>query len=166
MRFQFHPTLFSFVPSISAFRPSQRGPTIKKIQSRSRFSISIEMFTPARRCHSRRLDFPTKKNRAAGWVARSKMFILARTFQSRSKSRIFVCSLGPLGNQSFPSALSGLFTPPFFPRFSPLFPFSGLAHSPTTSPLFTSPLYPPLFWTPLNCDLGTPLILARFSDNP
>ena len=48
------------------------GPTIKKIQSRSKCSISIEIFNPAQNFQSRRLDFPTKKI-GPRWVARSKI---------------------------------------------------------------------------------------------
>ena len=63
------------------------GPTIKKIQSRSKFSISIEIFNLARRFQSRRLDFPTKHRAAVGGTLGN--FILARNVQSHSKSRIF-----------------------------------------------------------------------------
>ena len=46
-------------------------------------------------------------------------------------------------NQSFSNMLSGPFPPTLFPSFlSPLSP-SGPVHSPTTSPLFTSPSIPP-----------------------
>ena len=48
------------------------------------------------------------------------------------------------------------FLPPFCPHFPPLSP-TGPVHSPTTSPLFTSPCIP-LFRLPENSDLGTPLI--------
>ena len=67
------------------------GPTIKKIRSRSKFSISIEIFNLARKFQSGRLDFPPPphENRAA--VGGSlEHFILDRNFQSRSKSRIFL----------------------------------------------------------------------------
>ena len=69
------------------------GPTIKKIKSRSKFSTSIEMFDPARKFQSRRLDFPQKMAAAGGSL---ENVILARNFRSRSKSEIF-WSLGPLG---------------------------------------------------------------------
>ena len=70
------------------------GPTIKKIRSRSKFSISIEISALARKFQSRCLDFPTK-NRAA--VCGSlENFILDRNVQSRSKSRIFLI-FGPSG---------------------------------------------------------------------
>ena len=53
------------------------GPTIEKIRSRSKCSISIEIFNLARKYQSRRLDFPPQKNRAA--VGGSlENFILAR----------------------------------------------------------------------------------------
>ena len=71
------------------------GPTIKKIQSRSKFSISIEILNLARKFQSRRLKFPTK-NRAAVGGGSLENFILARNFQCRSKSRIFLI-LGPSG---------------------------------------------------------------------
>ena len=49
----------------------QEGPTIKKIQSRSKFSISIESSNLARKFQSRRLDLPTKIG--PRWVARSRI---------------------------------------------------------------------------------------------
>ena len=61
------------------------GPTIKKVQSRSKFSISIEIFNLARKFQSRRLDFPIKNRAAVGGSLEN--LILARNFQSRSKSR-------------------------------------------------------------------------------
>ena len=70
------------------------GPTIKNIQSRSKFSISIEIFNLARTFQSRRLDFPTKNRAAVGGLLEN--VILARNFQSRSKSRIFLI-FGPSG---------------------------------------------------------------------
>ena len=71
--------------------PSPEGPTIKKNQSRSKFSISIENFNLARKFQSRRLDFPTKNRAAVGGSLEN--LILARNFQSRSE----FWSLGPLG---------------------------------------------------------------------
>ena len=56
-----------------------RGPNDQKNQSRSKFSISIEIFNLARKFQSRRLEFPTKMGRG-GW--------LARKFHSRSKLSI------------------------------------------------------------------------------
>ena len=70
------------------------GPTIKKIQSRSKFSISIKIFDLARKFQSRRLEFPAKNRAAVGGSLEN--FILARNFQSRSKSRIFLI-FGPSG---------------------------------------------------------------------
>ena len=70
------------------------GPTIKKIWSRSKFLISIEILDLARKFQSRRLDFPTKNRAAVGGSLEN--FILARNFQSRSKSRIFLI-FGPSG---------------------------------------------------------------------
>ena len=64
------------------------GPTIKKIQSRLKSAISIEIFNLARKFQSRRLDLPTKIG--PWWVACSQNFILAQNFQSRSKSRIIL----------------------------------------------------------------------------
>ena len=73
-----------------------RGPNDqKKIQPRSKFPISIEIFNLARECQSRRLEFPTKSRATVGGSLEN--FILTRNFQSRSKSRFF-SSLGPLGN--------------------------------------------------------------------
>ena len=63
------------------------GPTIKKLWSRSKFAISIEIFDLTRKFQSRRLDFPTKNRAAVGGSLEN--FILARNFQSRSKSRDF-----------------------------------------------------------------------------
>ena len=77
------------------------GPTIQKIQSRSKISISIEIFNIARKFQSRRLEFPTKNTAAVGGSLEN--FILARNFQSRSKSRIFLI-FGPSGSvQPFPA---------------------------------------------------------------
>ena len=70
------------------------GPTIKKIQSRSKFSISIEFFNLARKFQSRRLDFSAKNRAAVGGLLEN--YILARNFQPRSKSRIFLI-FGPSG---------------------------------------------------------------------
>ena len=70
------------------------GPTIKKIQSRSKFSIPIEICNLARKFQSRGLDFPTENGAAVGGSLEN--FILARNFQSRSKSRIFLI-FGPSG---------------------------------------------------------------------
>ena len=73
----------------------KRGPTSKKLQSRSKFSISIKIFNLARNFQSRRLDFPTKIGAAVGW--------LARKFHSRSKFSIsleisfFFFLFGPSG---------------------------------------------------------------------
>ena len=64
------------------------GPTIKKIRSRSKFSISIKIFDLARKFQSRLLDFPTKNRAAVGGSLEN--FILARNFQFRSKPRIFL----------------------------------------------------------------------------
>ena len=64
------------------------GPTIKKIQSRSRLKISIEIFNLDRKFQSQRLDFPTRIG--PRWVARSKITFSLENFQSRSRSRIFV----------------------------------------------------------------------------
>ena len=75
--------------------PCPEGPKIKKNWSRSKLSISIEIFDLARKFQSRRLDFPTKKRAPVGGSLEN--FILARNFQSRSKSRDFFWSLGPLG---------------------------------------------------------------------
>ena len=63
------------------------GPTIKINKSCSKLSISIEISNLARKCLSRRLDFPTKNRAAMGGSLEN--FILARNVQSRSKSRIF-----------------------------------------------------------------------------
>ena len=74
------PRLYPLRPLVSYF-VYPKGPTIKKIQSRSNFLISLKKF------QSRRLEFPIK-NRAA--VSGSlEDFILARNFQSRSKSQFF-----------------------------------------------------------------------------
>ena len=70
------------------------GPTIKKIQSRSKFSISIEIFNLDRKFQSRHLDLPTKNRAAVGGSLENS--ILARNFQSRSRSRIFLI-FGPSG---------------------------------------------------------------------
>ena len=78
--------LVSWLPENSE-RTNPEGPTIKKIQSRSKFSISIEIFSLARKCQSRRLEIPTKNRAAVGGSLEN--FILARNFQSRSKSRFF-----------------------------------------------------------------------------
>ena len=67
------------------------GPTIKKIQSRSKFSISIEIFNLARKFLSRRLDFPTKNRASVGGSL--EIFNLARNLE-------FFWSLGPLGRAS------------------------------------------------------------------
>ena len=83
-----------------ARNPFPEGPTIKKIQSRSKVSTAIEIFNLARNFQSRRLEFPTKNTAAVGGSL--EIFILARKFQSRSKSRIF-WSLGPLGLQTLRS---------------------------------------------------------------
>ena len=81
----------------SARSLNPEGPTIKKIQFRSKFSISIDIFNLARKFQSRRLDFPPQKGRAA--VGGSlENYMLARNLQSRSKSQMFFWSLGPLGN--------------------------------------------------------------------
>ena len=74
---------------------SPEGPTIKKIQSRSKISISIEIFNLARKFQSRRVEFPTKTRAAVGGSLEN--VILARNFQSRSKSRIFLI-FGPSGS--------------------------------------------------------------------
>ena len=74
--------------------PNPEGPTIKKNQSRSKLSISIEILNLARKFQSRRLDIPTKNRAAVGGSL--KIFILARNFQSRSKSRFFLI-FGPSG---------------------------------------------------------------------
>ena len=65
-----------------------RGPNDQKIQARLKFSVSIEMINLARKFQSRRLEFPTKNWAAAGGSL--KNFSLARNFQCRSKSRIFL----------------------------------------------------------------------------
>ena len=70
------------------------GPTIKKLQSCSKFSISIEIYNLARKCQSRRLQFPIKNRAAVGGSLENS--ILARNFQSRSKSRFFSI-FGPSG---------------------------------------------------------------------
>ena len=70
------------------------------------------------------------------------------------KSEFFECAFGP----PFPPTLF----PSFFPPLSP----SGPVHFPTTSPLFTSPIYPLIFDSPENSDLGTPLIYVLFSVLP
>ena len=49
----------------------REGPTIKRIQSRSKSPISIEIFNLARKFQSRRLEIPTKIG--PRWVARSKI---------------------------------------------------------------------------------------------
>ena len=60
------------VPQSLSARKSQRSqPNDQKIKSRSKFSIPIEFFNPARKFQSRRLDFPTKIG--PRWVARSKI---------------------------------------------------------------------------------------------
>ena len=53
-----------------------RGPNDQKIQSRSKCSISIEIFNLARKCPSRRLDFPTKNRVRGGWLPRKFHFSL------------------------------------------------------------------------------------------
>ena len=45
------------------------GPTIKQIQSRSKFSVSIDILNLARKLQSRRLDSTQEKGRG-GWLAR------------------------------------------------------------------------------------------------
>ena len=73
-------------------RDSKKGPRGPNDQ---KCLISIEIFDLDRNVQSRRLDFPTKKNRAA--VDGSlENFILARNFQSRLKSRSFLI-FGPSG---------------------------------------------------------------------
>ena len=70
------------------------GPTIKKNKSRSKFSISIEIFKVDRKFQSRRRKFPTKNRAAVGGSLEN--FILTRNLQSRSKSRFFLL-FGPSG---------------------------------------------------------------------
>ena len=94
-----------------------RGPNDKKIQSRSKFSISIEILNLARTCQSRRLEFPTKNRAAVGGSLEN--FILARNFQSRSKSRI-VLIFGPSGILKAVQGFPGSF--PDFPGSSPALP--------------------------------------------
>ena len=60
----------------SAGVTSQEGPTIKKVQSRSKFSVSIEIYNLARNFQSRRLDVPKTIRAAVGGSL--KNFILAR----------------------------------------------------------------------------------------
>ena len=69
----------------SKWESHPKGPTIEKIQSRSKFSISIEIFNLARNFQSRRLDFPTKNRAAVGGALEN--FILARNFQSGSEKK-------------------------------------------------------------------------------
>ena len=85
----------NLTPQMIAVTLYPEGPTIKNIQSRSKFSISIEIFNLARKFQSRRLDFPTKNRAAVGGSLEN--FTLARNFQSRSKSRIFLI-FGPSGD--------------------------------------------------------------------
>ena len=73
---------------------SQRAQRSKKIQSRSKFPVAIEIFNLARKFQSRGLEFPTKNRAAVGGSLEN--FILARNFQSRAKSRIFLI-FGPSG---------------------------------------------------------------------
>ena len=89
------------------------GPTIKKKLIRSKFLIPIEIFDLARKFQSRRLDFPTKNRAAVGGSLEN--FILARNFQSRSKSRMFLifgptgipfCATGPLWGRVTPFSRS------------------------------------------------------------
>ena len=80
----------------SIFGPlgNPEGPTINKIQSRSKFSISIDIFNLAREFQSRHLDFHTINRAAVGGSLEN--VTLARNFQSRSKSRLFLI-FGPSG---------------------------------------------------------------------
>ena len=81
----------SSLSDCSIWRSDQRS---KKLDPRSKFSISIEIFDLARKFQSRRLDFPTKTRAAVGGSL--EIFNLDRNFQSRSKSRIFLI-FGPSG---------------------------------------------------------------------
>ena len=58
-------------------------------------------FNLARKFQSRRLEFPTENRAAVGGSL--KNFILARNFQSRSKSRFFLI-FGPSGNRKTPKS--------------------------------------------------------------
>ena len=71
-----------------------RGPSDPKINLARNFQPRSNFLNPGRNFESRRLDFPHKNRVAVGGSL--KNCILARNFQSRSKSRIF-WSLGPLG---------------------------------------------------------------------
>ena len=64
---------------------AQRAERSTKIQSRSKFSISIEIFNLALKFQSRGLDFPTKNRAAVGGSLEN--FILARNFQSLGKNQ-------------------------------------------------------------------------------
>ena len=57
---------------VCADREYPEGPTIKKTQSCSKFSISIEFFNLARKFQSRRLDFPGKAAQCRQKVCSSK----------------------------------------------------------------------------------------------
>ena len=77
------------------------GPMIKNIQSHSKFSIAIEIFSLdrffyilARIFQSRRLQFPTKIG--PRWVACSEISLSLEIFNLARNLNLF-CSLGPLG---------------------------------------------------------------------
>ena len=78
-----------------AKNPFCQKPTLK---SCSKFSISIELFNLARKFLSRHLDFPITDRAAVGGSLAN--FILARNFQSRSRSRNFLI-FGPSGLVAF-----------------------------------------------------------------
>ena len=90
--------------------PWPRGPNDQKVQSRSKFTISIEIFNLARYFESRRLDFPTKKG--PRWVARSRVSISLEIW-------IFFWSLGlceSFSNHASDSAITiARFRPSKFP---------------------------------------------------
>ena len=63
------------------------GSMIKKLNLARNFQSRLKFFNLARNSQSRRLEFPTQNRAAVGCSL--KMFIPARNFQSRSKSRFF-----------------------------------------------------------------------------
>ena len=79
------------------------GPTIKKLWSRSKFSISIEIFDLARNFN---LDVSISPQKIGPrWVARSKISFSIEIY-NLDRNLVFFWSLGPLGTQHF-------FTPVF-----------------------------------------------------
>ena len=79
--------------------PEGPAAAIKQNKSRSKFSISIEIFNLARNFQSRRLDFPQKKI-GPRWVARSKMSFSLEIY-NLARNLEFFGSLGPPGSFRF-----------------------------------------------------------------